>query len=129
MTNFTDELDTSDYPTDHPAHRTDNKKVLGKFKDEANGVPVSEFAGLRTMMYALRILDEEKKKAKGIKKIVVEKSSPSKTIFLLCTTEKSLRPRFGRSSRNVTNSFSLNRPKHPFRLTTINVIKSTGFVP
>ena len=30
-------FDTSDYPMDHPCHCDDNKKVVGKFKDETNG--------------------------------------------------------------------------------------------
>ena len=36
-------FDTSDYPTDHPCHCDDNKKVVGKFKDETNGKPIREF--------------------------------------------------------------------------------------
>ena len=40
-------FDTSDYPKDHPLFSNDNKKVLGKFKDEAKGVPIAEFVGLR----------------------------------------------------------------------------------
>ncbi|CAH1389916.1 unnamed protein product [Nezara viridula] len=73
MTEFMDELDTSDYPNGHPIHRSYNKKVLGKFKDEANRVPVSEFVGLRAKMYSLRIpVNKVIKKAKGIKKSAVE---------------------------------------------------------
>jgi hypothetical protein len=44
--------DNSDYPKDSPYHSTHNKKVIGKFKDEAEGVPVTEFVGLRSKMYS-----------------------------------------------------------------------------
>ena len=67
-------FDTSDYPKDHPQHSDDNKKVLGKFKDEAMGVAISEFVGLRPKLYAIRYGNaKEIKKSKGTKKSVVEK--------------------------------------------------------
>lgn len=46
-----------------------NKKVVGKFKDETDGVPIVEFCGLRSKMYSI-LLDsrKEKKTGKGIKK-------------------------------------------------------------
>jgi hypothetical protein len=43
-----------------------NKKVLGKFKDEFKFVPVREFVGLRSKMYALITDDFEIKRAKGV---------------------------------------------------------------
>ena len=33
---FENIYDFSEYPTDHPNYNIDNKKVLGKFKDELN---------------------------------------------------------------------------------------------
>lgn len=67
-------FDTSDYPKDHPQHSDDNKKVFGKFKDEAMGVAMSEFVGLRPKLYALRYeTGKQIKKSKGTKKSVVEK--------------------------------------------------------
>jgi hypothetical protein len=44
--------DNSDYPKDSPHYSTHNKKVIGKFKDEAAGVPIIEFVGLRSKMYS-----------------------------------------------------------------------------
>ncbi|CAB3985747.1 PREDICTED: uncharacterized protein LOC107336424 [Paramuricea clavata] len=44
--------DNSDYPKDSPYYSAHNKKVIGKFKDEAAGVPVIEFVGLRSKMYS-----------------------------------------------------------------------------
>jgi len=63
-----DRFDTSDYPKGHNNYDTTNCKVIGKFKDECNGVPVLEFVGLRSKMYSLKTLDgKEKSTAKGIK--------------------------------------------------------------
>jgi hypothetical protein len=82
-------FDTSGYPKHHPLHSTCNKKVIGKFKDECNGVAIAEFVGLRPKLYSLRLDDTDYakylaaggdaslkalvKKAKGNKKCVVEK--------------------------------------------------------
>ena len=72
-----DRFDTSDYPEDHPSGIPTgiNKKVLGKFKDEAAGKVIKEFVGLRAKLYSYK-MDEgkENKRCKGIKKAVVEKS-------------------------------------------------------
>lgn len=40
-------FDNSDYPADSMYFDKTNKKVIGKFKDEAAGVPITEFIGLR----------------------------------------------------------------------------------
>ncbi|CAB3984764.1 Gastrula zinc finger, partial [Paramuricea clavata] len=44
--------DNSDYPKDSPYYSDHNKKVIGKFKDEAEGVPIIEFVGLKAKMYS-----------------------------------------------------------------------------
>jgi hypothetical protein len=72
-----EEYDFSDYSKEHFLFSNDNKKVIGKFKDETNGVPISEFVGLRSKMYAFTYCPDnklkEKKTAKGIKKNVIKK--------------------------------------------------------
>ena len=68
-------FDNSDFPKDSPYHDAKNKKVIGKFKDEAAGVPIVEFEGLRSKMY-LPVKDNGKnvKTAKGVKKYVITKN-------------------------------------------------------
>ena len=39
-------FDNSDYPQDSQYFDKINKKVIGKFKDEAAGIPITEFVGL-----------------------------------------------------------------------------------
>ena len=70
-------FDTSNYPPDHPSGIPSglNKKVLGMFKDEANGKVMDEFVGLRAKLYSYKMQEgEESKKCKGVKKSVVKKS-------------------------------------------------------
>ena len=70
--NDKDMFDNSDYPENSPYYCNANKKVIGKFKDEACGVPIVEFIGLKSKMYSY-VKDNEKggKTAKGIKKILI----------------------------------------------------------
>ncbi|XP_054276530.1 uncharacterized protein LOC128995537 [Macrosteles quadrilineatus] len=65
-------LDTSNYPKDHPLFSEENKKVLGKFKDELGGEVMKAFVGLRSKVYAIDKRDSPIKKVKGIKKSVVK---------------------------------------------------------
>ena len=65
-------FDTSEYPKDHILYSEENKKVLGKMKDESFGVPPSEFVGLRSKMYSLLSSSGAKKTAKGVNKNVVK---------------------------------------------------------
>ena len=60
-------FDNSDYPENSPYYCNVNK-VIGKFKDEACGVPIVEFIGLKSKMYSY-VKDNEKggRTAKTIK--------------------------------------------------------------
>ena len=84
-------FDFSAYPETHPLYCKDNCAVIGKMKDESNGVPISEFVGLKPKMYAYKtdklclgieykddkihidMFLKEDKKAKGVVKYVVNK--------------------------------------------------------
>lgn len=72
MKKIKDKLDTSNYPKDHTLYDEKNMCVLGKMKDETSGVPIVEFVGLKPKMYAYRTEKKEEKRAKGVKKVVVE---------------------------------------------------------
>lgn len=72
-------FDTSDYPNPNRYNMPRiNKKVIGKFKDELSGRIMFEHVGLRSKMYASRSEKKDKKdngeskKAKGVKKCVIE---------------------------------------------------------
>ena len=71
--NDKDRFDNSDYPENSLYFDKTNKKVIGKFKDEAAGIPIIEFIGLRSKMYSY-IKDNQKvgKTAKGIKKNIIK---------------------------------------------------------
>ena len=78
-----DMFDNSDYDKNSKYYFDNNKKVIGKMKDEAAGVPITEFVGLRSKMYSY-MKDNQKggKTAKGIKKNIIKK------ILLIIITEK-----------------------------------------
>ena len=65
-------FDTSEYPKEHILYTEENKKVLGKMKDESFGVPPSEFVGLRLKMYSLLSSSGAKIIAKGVNENVVK---------------------------------------------------------
>ena len=69
-----DLFDFSDYPKEHILHSDENKKVLGKFKDELNGNIMTKRISLRSKMYCHKIFgsDNEDKRAKGIKRCNVK---------------------------------------------------------
>ena len=102
---ITKKFDTSDYYDYHPSGiKTGiNKKVIGKFKDEVGGNQITHFVGLRPKLYTFKVetkykkdqkgkvkeinaIEEDKRKAKGVKKNVIKKSltfEDYKNVFLL----------------------------------------------
>ena len=82
---YKDEFDFSDYPHTHFLHNTENKKVIGKFKDELNSLTIEEAAGICAKMYSLQYRGHVKdnvvvhdninckKTAKGVKTGVKER--------------------------------------------------------
>ena len=61
-------FDNSDYKKYSKFYFYENKKVIGKFKDEAAGHPITEFVGLKSKTYCYVIEGKIHKTAKGVKK-------------------------------------------------------------
>lgn len=101
------EFDFSDYPKTHEFYNAANKKVVGKFKDELNGVLPEGFVGLRSKMYSIKMPagHEDIKKAKGVKAYVVKKGLTYDD-YLQCLTNPLFQPPvrkvLGFSSHNQT---------------------------
>ena len=53
-----EELDTSNYPIDHPLYSEKNKKVINKFKDEVGGKVISEINFIRSKAYSFITIDK-----------------------------------------------------------------------
>ncbi len=69
-------FDTSNYDENHPSglYSSENKKVIGFFKDECGGRFITEFVGLKAKSYSFETSDgKAEKKCKGVKKYVVIK--------------------------------------------------------
>ena len=82
--NYKDMFDNSDYPESSPYYCNVNKKIIGNFKDEACGIPITEFIGLKSKMYSY-VKDNQKggRTARGIKKNVIKNNIKLKTIKTL----------------------------------------------
>jgi len=71
-----DLFDNSEYDERSPYYDPTNKKLIGKFKCETHGLPITEYVGLRPKMYSYLFKDstkpgaplKEKLRAKGISK-------------------------------------------------------------
>ena len=68
-------FDSSNYPADHPNFDKSNAKVLGKFKDEADGKLITKFCALKPKMYAMTIEEDAKVKEK-----LTAKGCPKKAV-------------------------------------------------
>ena len=68
-------FDNSDYLKDSKCFDSTNKNVIGKFKDEAAGMPIVEFFGLRSNMYSyVKDNGKNEKTDKGVRKYVIKKN-------------------------------------------------------
>ena len=107
-----DKFDNSDHNKESPFYNTANKKVIGKFKDEACGVPVTEFVGLRSKMYSY-VKDNEQtaRTAKGIKKQVIRKNITHDNYIDVLFNNKQIMHTMKtiRSEKHQLGSFELNK--------------------
>ena len=59
--------DFSEYPKNHFLYSTENQAVVGKFKDEEKSKIITEFVGLRSKLYTLKV--QGKKEEKKLQKV------------------------------------------------------------
>ena len=104
-------FDNSDYPESSKFHFAENKKVIGKFKDEASGDPITEFVGLKSKMYSYKTENKENKTAKGVKKNVIKCQlclSDYRDTLFNCTTMRH-KMRTIRSEYHQISSYQINK--------------------
>ena len=110
--NDKDLFDHCNYPESSPYFDKTNKKVIGKFTDEAAGVPITEFVGLRSKMYSY-IKDNHKgeKTAKGIKKSIIKNNIKhtdyKKVLFKNRQMQHTMKTI--RSSKHQLGSYEINK--------------------
>ena len=105
-------FDNSDYPSNHQFYDSTNKKVIGKFKDEAAGVPITEFVGLRSKMYSyIKDNNNGGKTAKGIKKNVIKNDIQHSDYKDVLFNEKQLfhQMKTIRSNHHELGSYTINK--------------------
>ena len=110
--NDKDMFDNSDYPENSPYHYNANKNFIGKFKDEACGVPITEFVGLKSKMYSY-VKDNEKggKTAKGIKKNVIKNNIKHEDYKSVLLNNEQLHHKMKtiRSQKHQLSSYEINK--------------------
>ena len=105
-------FDNSDYPENSPCYCNANKKVIGKFKDEACGVPITEFVGLKSTMYSYIKSDEKGgKTAKGIKKNVTKNNIKHEDYKNVLLNNEQLHHKMKtiRSQKHQLGSYEINK--------------------
>ena len=107
-----EQFDNSDYPSDSKFYFAENKKVIGKFKDETAGVPIREFIGLKSKMYSISLdNDKDSKKAKGVKKNVVKKGISHRDYLHVLNQSKVMHHKMKtiRSDCHQISSYEINK--------------------
>ena len=110
--NDKDRFDNSDYQENSPYFDKTNKKVIGKFKDETCGIPITEFIGLRSKMYSyMKDNDKGGKTAKGIKKNIITKNIKHEDYKEVLFKNKQMHHtmKTHRSNNHQLGSFELNK--------------------
>ena len=114
--NHKDMFDNSDYSKSSKFYFDENKKVIGKFKDEAAGNPIVRFAGNKRKMYSyeVELPDGEiknNKACKGISKNVTKRDLEHKD-YLSVLQNKTIRKhkmKTIRSDHHIVSSYEINK--------------------
>jgi hypothetical protein len=108
-------FDTSGFPKEHFLYHEIDDTVLGKFKHETNDLPITEFIGIRSKLYSMKLDDgDEKFVAKGIKKSY-KKSHITHENYRKCIMNEEIQQ---------TATFQLIRPKC-HELSTYTITKNS----
>lgn len=110
-------FDFSNFPSAHTLKSDRNKRVPGTFKDECAGKVITEFVGLRSKMYSLRLANSEDhsvaevKVAKGVSRPVVMTGLRFDS-FLRCLTDNVIYEHEFKSIRSFSHSvYTTNQSK------------------
>ena len=107
-----DKFDNSDYNKESPFYNAVNKNVIGKFKDESAGIPITEFVGLRSKMYSY-VKDNEQtaRTAKGNKKQVIIKDNKHEDYKNVLFNNEQIHHKMKtiRSEKHQLGSYELNK--------------------
>ena len=114
--NHKDMFDNSDYSKSSKFYFDENKKVIGKFKDEAAGNPIADFLGLKSKMYSYEVElpsgeIKNNKKAKGVKKNVIKRDLDHSDYLsvLQNKTIQNHKMKTIRSDHHVVSSYEINK--------------------
>lgn len=105
-------FDNSDYSKESKYYDDSNKKIIGKFKDEAAGVPITEFVGLKSKMYSyIKNNNSGGKTAKGIKKSVIKNDIKHENYKQTLFEKKQLHHKMKtiRSQNHIISSSCINK--------------------
>ena len=118
MEEIKDELDTSGYPKDHPLYSEENKKVIGKFKDELNGEIMNEVVFLKSKAYSYTLTDlSEEKKLKGIGKTTIKKD----------INFNDYKDCLFKNKTKMNKMYTMNSSKHKMYVNEVNKISMSPF--
>ena len=110
--NDKDMFENSDYLESSTYYCNVNKKIIGKFKDEASGIPITEFIGLKSKMYSY-VKDNEKggRTAKGIKKNVIKNNIQHEAYKSTLINNEQMHHKMKtiRSQRHQLGSYEINK--------------------
>ena len=114
--NHRDMFDNSDYCKSSKFYFDENKKVIGKFKDEAAGNPITSFVGHKSKMYSYEVElpggeIKNNKACKGISKNVVKRDIDHKDYLSVLQNNTIVKHKMKtfRSDHHVVSSYEINK--------------------
>ena len=123
--NDKDMFDNSNYPESSPYYCNVSKKIIGKFKDEACGILITEFIDLKSKMYSY-VKDNEKggRTTKGIKKNVIKNNIKHEDYknSLINNEQMHHKMKTIRSQRHQLGSYEINKYRSAVLMTSATSI-------